>query len=229
MIYFFCRGKLHNKLNPQIKFKMSSAIAYTCTKSSSVHMGTNNKFCVICKNAGLAEKEYTNHHIRDTPGPNGKVVCPTLLNSECKFCFKRGHFKSEKYCSAYRRMLSDRFSNREQERSHRQQRQGRTDPVQCIPVMQNKNPYHVLDMDMDITSDDTVTPTPTPTPTTKMPELPNTVKMISYASMLTKHVDDEKKTLQLSSNRGLEPGYKQLGVVAVAYRPSSWLDDEEED
>jgi len=28
------------------------------------------------------------------PGPNGKVVCPTLLLTECRYCHEHGHFKS---------------------------------------------------------------------------------------------------------------------------------------
>jgi hypothetical protein len=65
-------------------------------------MSTNNhsvkKFCKVCHDAGKSEKEYTSHYVRSAPGPNGKVVCPTLLSLECRYCFKRGH--TVKFCTA---------------------------------------------------------------------------------------------------------------------------------
>jgi hypothetical protein len=59
---------------------------------------SNNKkpFCKVCFDAGKPESEYTNHYTRDKPGLDGKVVCPTLKNLECKYCFKKGHTVS--YC-----------------------------------------------------------------------------------------------------------------------------------
>lgn len=54
------------------------------------------KFCKICKDAGKTEAEYTSHFIRETPDITSKVVCPTLLSQECRYCFKKGH--TVKYC-----------------------------------------------------------------------------------------------------------------------------------
>lgn len=48
-------------------------------------------FCKVCHDAGKSEKEYTSHFVKSAPGPNGKVVCPTLLAQECRFCFQGGH------------------------------------------------------------------------------------------------------------------------------------------
>ena len=60
-------------------------------------MNINNKpFCQVCKNAGKTIEEYSSHYIKNKPGPYGVVVCPTILNSECSYCHKKGHFK--KYC-----------------------------------------------------------------------------------------------------------------------------------
>jgi len=52
------------------------------------------KFCGVCQKAGLSEKEYTSHFTKSTPGPQGIVICPTILNNECSFCYQFGHFKS---------------------------------------------------------------------------------------------------------------------------------------
>ena len=54
----------------------------------------DKKFCGVCQKAGLSEKEYTSHFTKSTPGPQGIVICPTILNNECSFCFQFGHFKS---------------------------------------------------------------------------------------------------------------------------------------
>jgi hypothetical protein len=55
------------------------------------------KFCKVCQDAGKSEKEYTNHFVRSAPGPNGVVVCPTLLSQECRYCYGRGH--TVKFCT----------------------------------------------------------------------------------------------------------------------------------
>jgi len=57
-------------------------------------------FCKVCRDAGKTEKEYNSHFVKDQTGPNGKVVCPTLLNQSCRICGKTGHTSS--YCSQYR-------------------------------------------------------------------------------------------------------------------------------
>jgi len=48
-------------------------------------------FCKVCHDAGKSEKEYTSHFVKSEPGPNGKVVCPTLLSQVCRYCDKPGH------------------------------------------------------------------------------------------------------------------------------------------
>jgi hypothetical protein len=54
----------------------------------------------VCRDAGRPESEYTSHFVKDQPGPNGKVVCPMLLNQACRICDKPGHTSS--YCPQYR-------------------------------------------------------------------------------------------------------------------------------
>jgi len=52
------------------------------------------KFCGVCQKAGRSESEYTSHYTKSVPGPQGVVICPTILNNECSYCYGRGHFKS---------------------------------------------------------------------------------------------------------------------------------------
>ena len=61
----------------------------------------DSKFCKVCYDAGLPVANYTDHFVKDQPGPDGKVVCSTLLNQACRICGKSGHTSS--YCSQYRR------------------------------------------------------------------------------------------------------------------------------
>ena len=56
----------------------------------------NTPFCPCCKSAGKSATEYTSHFVKDKPGPDGVVVCPTLLNQECKYCHDKGH--TPKFC-----------------------------------------------------------------------------------------------------------------------------------
>ena len=53
-------------------------------------------FCKVCYDAGLPVSDYTDHFVKDQPGPNGKVVCPTLHAQKCLTCGLPGHTSS--YC-----------------------------------------------------------------------------------------------------------------------------------
>ena len=56
-------------------------------------------FCKVCQDAGKSESEYTTHYVRsrDRSG-NSTVTCPILLQTECRFCYTKGH--TTKYCPA---------------------------------------------------------------------------------------------------------------------------------
>jgi hypothetical protein len=76
--------------------------------SSSVPVGTRKfpdgwvgpadmPFCKVCYDAGLPVADYTDHFVKNQPGPDGKVVCPTLLAQKCLTCGLPGHTSS--YCT----------------------------------------------------------------------------------------------------------------------------------
>jgi len=48
----------------------------------------------VCHDAGKTEAEYTSHYVRETPEPNSRVICPTLLKAECNYCYEIGHTPS---------------------------------------------------------------------------------------------------------------------------------------
>lgn len=101
---------------------MSSSRNTTSRNTSAVA----TPFCKVCRDAGKPEKEYTSHFVKDQPGPDGKVVCPTLLNQACRICHKTGHTSS--YCPEYNaRRRGERYIEREFVRDHRDQDRDRED------------------------------------------------------------------------------------------------------
>jgi hypothetical protein len=74
----------------------------------------NTPFCKVCYDAGLPVADYTDHFVKDQPGPGGKVVCPTLLAQKCLKCGVAGHTSS--YCPEEARLEAER---KERERESR--------------------------------------------------------------------------------------------------------------
>ena len=70
----------------------------TITNTISKHLQSthnyNMPFCKFCKDSGKTQKEFTSHYPKDKPGKDGKVVCPTILANDCRYCHKKGHAKS---------------------------------------------------------------------------------------------------------------------------------------
>lgn len=63
----------------------------TNNKKVSANATANAKYCAHCFNIGKPEVEYRSHFIRASADENSPVVCPELLATECKYCFKTGH------------------------------------------------------------------------------------------------------------------------------------------
>ena len=67
-------------------------------------------FCKVCLDAGKPEDVYTSHWVKDL---SGKTICPTLLNTECRFCYKLGH--TTKFCKEIERMNKEKVRNEKKE------------------------------------------------------------------------------------------------------------------
>jgi hypothetical protein len=105
---------------------------------------TKKPYCKVCFDAGKPETEYSSHRTRTLPDRNGKttVTCPTLLNTECRFCFKLGH--TTKYCPAIEQ------NRKEKERADRKERAEAVEKSK--PKVQEKKPsssFAVLCCDSD--------------------------------------------------------------------------------
>ena len=80
-------------------------------------------FCKVCYDAGLPVANYTNHFVKDQPGPDGKVVCPTLLAQKCLKCGLAGHTSS--YCAGSRAVVDpDRSARLREEREQAKKANG---------------------------------------------------------------------------------------------------------
>jgi len=59
---------------------------------------SSSTYCNTCFNAGKSQKEYTSHNTKEKRGHNVVVVCPVILQTECRACHKMGHWASPKFC-----------------------------------------------------------------------------------------------------------------------------------
>ena len=93
-------------------------------KTMSRQMNNNRNsvkkpYCKVCHDAGKSESDYTSHFVRSLPDRQGncKVTCPTLLNTECRFCYAFGH--TAKFCPniAAKKKDEDRLQRQEQYRA----------------------------------------------------------------------------------------------------------------
>jgi hypothetical protein len=87
------------------------------------------KFCKVCQDAGKSESEYTSHFVRDSPGPNGKVICPTLLSQNCRGCGISGH--TYKYCPSTKQQVRE-------DRNEQRWKQAEEKLIQSVKVPQQK-------------------------------------------------------------------------------------------
>ena len=81
-------------------------------------------YCKVCFDAGKPETEYTSHYLRSAPGPDGKLVCPTLLNQSCLTCGQRGHTSS--YCDK-RNQHQHQHQHQHQDQAKHQEKRNRID------------------------------------------------------------------------------------------------------
>lgn len=111
------------------------------SKNNKMSRNTKNtsqeqkKFCKVCQDAGKAESEYRSHFIRETREPNSRVVCPTLLVLECRYCFKKGH--TVKYCLV--------LKEKDREPSRQVPRPTEKSKYEENPKGNSTNIYNVLD------------------------------------------------------------------------------------
>lgn len=88
----------------------------------------NKAYCKVCHDSGLSVSEYTSHFVRDKPGLDGIVICPTILSMVCKYCGESAHTQS--HCP--------KMSRDERERGKRQHERDRAHRVATWEVVESK-------------------------------------------------------------------------------------------
>ena len=78
------------------------------SQKTTTSQGKKTAFCNACFKAGKDESVYTNHFPKSSAGPNGVVVCPTILAASCNYCRKTGHWANEKFCPAMKRDIREK-------------------------------------------------------------------------------------------------------------------------
>jgi hypothetical protein len=63
------------------------------TNNSSTKKQVKSPFCKVCFDAKKPQSVYESHWVKDR---EGKVTCVTLLEQECRYCYKAGH--TVKFC-----------------------------------------------------------------------------------------------------------------------------------
>lgn len=62
------------------------------------------KFCKYCWDRGLSTEICFSHYVKDKKGPDGVIVCPTLLADQCMRCGEYGH--TPRYCASLTPLLT---------------------------------------------------------------------------------------------------------------------------
>lgn len=101
----------------------------------SKSVASKKPYCKVCHDAGKTESEYTNHWVRSLPDRSGKttVTCPTLLSTECRYCFKMGH--TAKFCPTIEKNKKDK---------ERMERKAQFEAVKPSSKVESKKPASVF-------------------------------------------------------------------------------------
>jgi hypothetical protein len=189
------------------------------TKSEPNTKCEPKKYCKVCHDAGKSESEYQSHFIRENTNPNSKVVCPTLLSLECRYCSKKGH--TVKYCKILEK--DKKLSSRRQENTNNYRETNKND----MKGKQTNNIFDNLESDSEEEEDEKE----------KLPEI-RFVEPVStnksYASVLSSPaVELVKKVVNLpiltstSATEQKEKVERTRTFNVAKYMGKSWADDDD--
>lgn len=102
---------------------------------------TKKPYCKVCHDAGLSEAEYTSHYVKSDLGPKGKVVCPTLLKQNCRYCLEIGH--TVKFCA--KRIQQEKMNTKIERKNEYNKPLGE----KSLPSINKKNMFDMLNSDSD--------------------------------------------------------------------------------
>lgn len=188
------------------------------------------KFCKICKDVGKTHDEYTSHYVRETPSPNSRVVCPTLIAAVCRYCKEGGH--TVKHCPKIA------AKNRQEAKNLNQHIVSKS---YCVPVTDSKkntkptdkksSVYAVLDFSSDEEDEveDEVVVMKKEEEVVVTPQATDNV--VSYASILNKAPQKSTTPSQIESLIPSKLNFNDEDVVVVTLDmiTKRWADEEDLD
>lgn len=129
-------------------------------------------YCAHCFNLGKPESAYTSHFIRASPDPKSPIVCPELLSTECRYCFKSGHTVGKCPVLAERKAAEEREA-KQKEREERLAKQAEEQKKQLSAKKQStKGKFAALESSDDDSEDEITLKVTTKITTKKMPAKP---------------------------------------------------------
>lgn len=187
------------------------------------------KYCKVCHDTGKDEKTYTSHYVRETPDPSSRIVCPTLLSMECKYCYKKGH--TVKHCKVIKNRTQTQTQTR---KNHKEPTKPATETEKI-----SKNIYDLLDCDDD---DNEVQTILNHTPQVFTPRSPTSTPppALSYAKIIDithkQLADQETGRLRKQAEDDRRKREEQIAKPAPAQAPTyfnpiklasmiNWADD----
>ena len=186
------------------------------------------KYCKVCQDAGKSESEYRSHFTRETRDPNSRVLCPTLLSLECRFCFKNGH--TVKYCKVLKEKNAPQAPQRPAAKKAEEKPKGRN----------NTNPFICLDSDSE--EDEEIVAKPAVNeefPALSAPKLIRTPSVsTNYAAALSKAPVSVPKPVVVitdpnpqfkSAPWASEPDRVSAPLPPIRRPMTSWADDTDSD
>jgi hypothetical protein len=207
-------------------------------------------FCKVCHDAGKSESEYTSHFVRSDTGPNSKVICPTLLAQECRYCCKIGH--TVKFCP----VLVDQNKTDTKTAKKGEFLEAQVNKPITKKHKKKQNAFEVLDFESDSEKEE-VKITPINIKEEKQPEKPKKDEfpalssksgsisavpvLTGYANIAAKtrsqfEAEQEQYAAEKYEKEMIErsiKGAKQVNKKEVPVKPTSWADwdsdDDEED
>jgi hypothetical protein len=204
---------------------MSKAMSKAMTTNKS--MQQRKPFCKVCQDAGKPENIYTSHYTRESADPKSKVVCPTLLALECRYCFKNGH--TVKYCSV---LASNKKMQEKAARSTQQQEQKQKEQAKVATKKKASNAFAAFDSDSDEEDQQEITTKQVVQEREEFPALPSTKQFaqaagaaaaspsMSYATMASKPGFVKKVEA---------PVQAKIQVQEQEAAQTTWAEEDEED
>lgn len=240
--FLFKEGKINNNPNNKlsnVKQAKQSSKKMSIQRNSSKKATTTvvKKHCKVCFDAGKPESEYTSHWVRSSPGPEGNVICPTLLSQECKFCFESGH--TVKFCKVLEK--NNKEKAKEERKKAQPQTENKNKPTNANVTKKQTNVFASL---MESSSDDEGKPIEKAKE--EFPMLCQPKKTLapaaaattfSYASMAAKtegDYDNEQFLKTIVDKRALPPAPTKAATASASATIAKknwadWSDDEEEE